>query len=687
MRLARLHRRLVSAMALAALAAYAAGDGVTLPVAATAVALALSFTWLPGAAVGAWIERATRVGVLALFAWMVYGAFVLRQDFMPGVVGMLLFLIGGEALRPLEARNDMRLYSLTFALLIAATAFYPGIGFAAGFVAYVALAVLGMMVGYLRRESERFRGAAQVRVGRGFLWTTAALSLVTLAMSAAVFVLFPRLPRAWNVQGRRGAGGEVAGFSDRVSIGEFGGRIGSNPEVMFRVEFPDGPPADAASIHWRGRSFNLFDGQVWSRTRFTAAADLPPGAYAARWGGPFRRMRVFGGPPGADVLFGPHPVILVRPRSAVRPYRGRSGDVFFSGADNPVYTVVSSANRPTDEQLRRVTDDGPDLREYMQLPALEPRVWRLADSLTAGRTARIDQVRAVERWLRDGFSYTLELPSSASDASIEGFLFHRRAGHCEYFSTAFAVLLRARGIPARNVNGFLGGEWNQNGRYLAVTGNDAHSWVVVWFEGWGWVPFDATPPDRGQVVARGTDGSWLWPARLWMDGVEYRWYKWVMDYNLDRQLGVFRGIGSVFSQGERTVAEPARRAPLRFAGMGVATMVVAALLWLLARRRGRRARLAPESRAYLGLRKTYAKAGWTAGDGDGPLAFAETLARERAPGAEDAGRAVDLYLRARFAEEGDDAARTELAATAARAKSAVRRAGKRRTAAGGSTAG
>ncbi|HSU17810.1 DUF3488 and transglutaminase-like domain-containing protein [Longimicrobium sp.] len=685
MKLARLHRRLVSAMALASLAAYAAGGSVTLSVAAAAAALAISFAWLPGPRAGAWIERATRAGILLLFAWLVYGAFVLRLDFMPGVIAMLLFLIGGEALRPLEAHNDMRLYSLTFALLIAATAYYPGLGFGAGFVAYVALSVLAMMVGHLRRESERFRGGAPVRVGRGFLWTTAALSGVTLAMSASVFVLFPRLPRTWNVQGRRGAGaGEMAGFSDRVSIGEFGGRIASNPEVMFRVEFPDRPPADAGGIHWRGRSFNAFDGNTWSRSAGFFASDMPPMEYARRWGGPFRRMRIFGGPPGADVLFGPQPVLGVAPRSAIHVYRGGANDVFFSGSDNPVYTVTTTAARPTDEELRMATEpDGPMLRPYLQLPALDPRVRRLADSLAAGRTARIDQVRAIEAWLHDTFRYTLDLPSSASDASIEGFLFRRRAGHCEYFSTALAVLLRTRGIPARNVNGFLGGEWNQNGRYLAVTGNHAHSWVEVWFPEWGWVPFDATPPDRGELVARGTEGSWLWPARLWMDGMEYRWYKWVIDYNMERQISVFRGIGSMFSRDDRPATAPGRRAPIRISGRWVLVIAGAGVLVLLLRARGRRRRrLAPESRTYLALRRAYARAGWIGETGDGPLAFARTLAREEAPGADDAARAVDLYLRARFGEQADDTARAELAASAARAKSAVRRAGKRRKPAG-----
>src|SRR4051812_49829573 len=99
---------------------------------------------------------------MALLAWMVYAAGVLGLDFMPGVMAMLLVLLAGEALRPLDARNDMRLYSLSFALLIAATAYYPGPGFALCFVAYVALTVLAMMVGYLRREAERF-GAGDAR--------------------------------------------------------------------------------------------------------------------------------------------------------------------------------------------------------------------------------------------------------------------------------------------------------------------------------------------------------------------------------------------------------------------------------------------------------------------------------------------------------------------------------------------
>lgn len=677
MKTARLHRRLVSGMALAALVAYAAGAGITAAVLVSAGALVVSIAWLPPAAAGAWIERVTRVGVVGLLVWLVYAAGVLAQDFMPGVMAMLLFLLGGEALRPLDARNDMRLYSLSFALLIAATAYYPGPAFALGFVAYVGLAVLAMMVGYLRRETERFR-AGEARVGRGFLWTTAALSLVTLAMSMGMFVVFPRLPRAWNVQGRRGAGGEVAGFSDRVSIAEFGGRIGRNPQVMFRAEFPGGPPANVEEIHWRGRVLESFDGQVWS---FSArSGDLAPEEYSRRWGGPYRRIRIFGGPPFIPLLFGPQPVLAVQPRSAIRTFRARSGDRYFAGSDQPVYLLWTTDARPSDDRLRMGDDStGAPMGGALGLPPLDPRVRRLADSLTAGKARRIDQVRAVEGWLRTQFSYTLDLPSSRAEATLEGFLFRRRAGHCEYFSTAMAVLLRARGIPARNVNGFLGGEWNAGAGYLAVTGDRAHSWVEVWFPEWGWVPFDPTPAGTADLLEREARGSWLWSSRLWMDGVEYRWNRWVLDYDLDRQLGVFRGISAFFSQGaERAVPASTRRRPVQFATRWLLLVLGAGLVLVLARgwRPGRR--LPPASRTYLALRRAYARAGWAEASGDGPLAFAETLARDDAPGAEDAARAVDLYLRARFSDaQGDASVRDELTRRAASARAAVRRTRKR----------
>jgi transglutaminase-like putative cysteine protease len=648
---ALLHRRLTAAMALSALLALMAGAGASPALLLTGAALAAATYRLPPAEWSVWIERGSRLVIVALCAWMLYVAFVLGQDFMPAVMAMLLFLLGAESLRAVDAKNDARLYLLSFALLLAATAYYPGLGFAVSFIAFIILSTLALMVGYLRRQSERF-GMPGVRLGRRMMMTIAAFSAVTLLVSASLFVLFPRLPRQWNVQGRRGGGEVMAGFSDQVRLGQHGGRIVANPEVAFRVEFPDGTPADVQGLYWRGRSFDHFDGEQWTRTRGVVAPILPPMVYGRRWGGPIRRMRIFGGPPEANVLFGAHPLLNVQPRSAIRVFQDYTGDVRFSGTDVPVYTATSAGPRPTERALRTSDKpDGPLTRPYLQLPArLDPRIRRLADSLTAGRTTRIDRVRAIEGYFATGFAYTLELPRTARDATVEGFLFRRREGHCEYYSTAMTVLLRAAGIPARNVTGFLGGEWNSFGDYLAVTGNDAHAWVEVWMGQMGWVPFDPTPPGRADLVAAGTEGGWMWPAALWFDGLEHHWYKWVLDYNLEKQLGLFSRVGDLFSRADPRGAAGSGGAG--GAGRGVAVVialgVLGALLW--SARRWRRVSLTEETRTYLALRRACARAGQ--GGGGGPLDFAERLVRERAPAAATAGELVRIYVRARFGAEG-----------------------------------
>lgn len=677
MRLALLHRRLAAGMALAALAGFTAGAGVSAVTALAGLALVVALARLPPPEAGPWVERAVRAGALLLCARMGYVAFFARGDFMPDVLAMLLFLLVGESLRPLDARNDMRLYALSLALMIAATAYSPGLGFAAAFVAFVALATLALMTGHLRRESERFR--VPVRVGRGFLGATAALSGVAVLCSAALFVVFPRLPRSWNVQGRPGGAAVMAGFGDEVSLGEHGTRISPNPEVAFRVEFPAGAVPDPAELRWRGRSFDRFDGVRWSRTPGQAYVAGSPDRYAERWGGPLRSYRVYGGPAGARVLFGLHPLLRVQPRSAVRVLRDATGDVRFFGSDAPSYDAVSAAPLPPEEALRAAAGDAPTWEaQYLQLPPLSARVHRLADSLAAGRPTRLDRARAVERWLRTEFRYTLDLPRDTEEARLESFLFRRRAGHCEYFSTAMAVLLRAQGIPARNVTGFLGGEWNAFGRYLAVTGNDAHSWVEVWFPGLGWVPFDPTPPG-GRALATEAEDGWSRPAFLWLDGLQHRWYKWVIGYDLDKQVGVFRRVGDWFERaggGRDTAWRGGGRGggpwlPLREALPWAAG--AAALAWLLMRRgKWRRRTLGAESRAYLALRRAYARAGYAEEGAGGPLDFAAGLRARGAPGAEAAARAVDLYVRARFGGEAiGEGGRAEMAGALARARAAL----------------
>ena len=649
MRLALLHRRLATGTALAALLAFAAGAGFGSPtVVLSALALGLALVWRAPPEAGRRLETISQVVVWLLFVWMASALFF-GGDALDRALVLLLFLLVSETLRPLQAPNDMRLYGLSFALLIASTAYRPGLAFGIGFVAYVVLATLALMVGHLRRQAEAFR-IADVPIGRPFFSATAALSGVTVLMSAVVFIAFPRLPRNWSGPRLQSTEAVMVGFGEGVSLEEFGTRIAPNPQVVLRVEFPDGVPANPGALHWRGRSYDRFDGVRWSRTPGLMAV-VPPRVYRDRWGSGGMRQQIFGSPPGVSVLFGLHPILDIRPRSAIRPLVDGTGDFRFFGPDAPVYAVESGAALPSAEALRTAPDEpAPGGRAYLQLPPLDSRVALLADSLTRGLTNQYDRARAIESFFKREFRYTLDLPATRAQTSLEYFLFTRRAGHCEYFSSGMAVLLRSIGIPARNVNGFLGGTWNAGGRYLAVTQNEAHSWVEVWFPEFGWVPFDPTPAGSREetIASEGGVGGAFWPGRFFFDGMQHRWNKWVVDYNLEKQIGVFQQMGELFRRSQPT-PRPGSFGALRGLLPWIA-LIAAMLLLIRLRPRGGRRKVSGEARIYLALRRAYARAGY-ADENATPLAWLEGLRRARAPGHAAAERLVRDYLRARFAGE------------------------------------
>ena len=189
---------------------------------------------------------------------------------------------------------------------------------------------------------------------------------------------------------------------------------------------------------------------------------------------------------------------------------------------------------------------------YLQLPEeITPETIALAHRLTDGLPNNYDKAVAIERWLETNLTYTLELREPGKIEPVHFFLFDRKKGHCEYFSSAFVVLARAAGIPARQVNGFLGGEWNEYQGYVAVRAGDAHSWAEVFFPGKGWVTFDATPSAPGGELGRGGSG---WRAKLarFIDTLRFQWSKWVIEYDLVAQLSLFKDIGRAFKSAAGT---------------------------------------------------------------------------------------------------------------------------------------
>lgn len=162
----------------------------------------------------------------------------------------------------------------------------------------------------------------------------------------------------------------------------------------------------------------------------------------------------------------------------------RDGDVYeikvFLAEDDPVF-------------LRTLTSERVDSR-YLSLENVPERVQQLAQSLVQEQTNGYDKAVALATFLRYGhwdYSLTTYTPPANIDF-VENFLFEERKGYCVHFSTAFVIMARSVGLPARWVKGYSFGEKERDGSYL-VTNNSAHSWAEIWFDDYGWVPFEPTP--------------------------------------------------------------------------------------------------------------------------------------------------------------------------------------------------
>jgi hypothetical protein len=148
------------------------------------------------------------------------------------------------------------------------------------------------------------------------------------------------------------------------------------------------------------------------------------------------------------------------------------------------------------------------LRADLMLPEhRNPRSVALARELRAQAGSDEAFIQSVlNKFRREQYFYTLEPPRLQSDA-VDDFLFTTKRGFCEHFASAFTLLARAAGIPARVVTGYQGGEFNPMGNYLIVRQSDAHAWSEVWLAGKGWVRVDPTAAVAPERIERGRDAA------------------------------------------------------------------------------------------------------------------------------------------------------------------------------------
>lgn len=638
---------------------------------------------------------------IAYFVFFAADYFVFSRSFLPATVHLALFGVVVRMFSLRRERDHVTLAILAFLMVLASAVLTVDSVFLLSFAAFLMMAVGTFVLMEMRRSGHaaniQARHSTDPQEHRHLAFSLArvapALMLMILISGAAVFFLMPRMSAGY--MGGYSLGTDLSsGFSDRVQLGKIGEIQLSNAVVM-HIQI-DGDRVGGSDLHWRGVALADFDGRTWSNPKEQfflrrqpnnsfqvpqSNADLRSYASSNLAREHVIHYRVLMEPIGTNVFF-----LAPWARSVSGDYRlvaaDSSGAVYDFDSQHPIsrYEADSDISAPAPAALRAAGRNypAPVAATYLRLPALDPRVPHLAAQITNSAGNDFDKAAALENHLRTRFGYTLELPRTPVKDPIANFLFERKQGHCEYFASSMAVMLRTLGIPARVVNGFRSDEFNDlTGNYV-VRAKDAHSWVEAYFPGYGWQTFDPTP-----AGASGTPQGWGRLA-LYVDAMASFWRDWVVSYDSSHQyalgqaaVGGTRGLW----EGARTWARNhyasmlkwARRSqdrvehsPGRWALLGAAIAVVFLLLGNL----GRIARLlhekwlrayperSPEQAAamwYARMTRALARRGVDKPAAQTPQEFVKKIEDSRLR--EPVARFTAVYESARFGNSADDVQR------------------------------
>lgn len=470
----------------------------------------------------------------------------LTESVLDALVRLLLFLILYKLATLQTVRDSRTVAFLAFFMLVAASGAAFGVGFLFAFVGFVGLlcwvALLQHFVG--ETAAGTAAGSEAVPHTRYLLGLAGAGGVAVFLVAAGLFFVLPRVGLA-TLPLRARLGQMITGFSERVELGSYGSIL-TDSNVVMRVHLPDEVQPDRyPNLRWRGIVLDTFDGQAWSLRYPRQIRLVRPNSGGFDVGllggsGQFLRQEIFLEPISTEVVFAAPRVLRLTMAASMLAMDDMGAVSVSSPGARLRYTVESEVEGPwvQDAPLRRSVPplDANQLQRYLQLPALAPAIPALARQVAGPSQTPEEIAHRVEEFLRTKFRYTLDIERVSKLDPLQEFLFVRRAGHCEYFAAAMAVMLRTLGVPSRVVNGFQRGEWNPYGQYYIVRYYDAHSWVEAFMPGVGWVTFDPTP--RVMVDTRSSQR----PTLLYLDSLRLQWHRYVVNWTLRDQIRAVQSV-------------------------------------------------------------------------------------------------------------------------------------------------
>jgi transglutaminase-like putative cysteine protease len=585
---------------------------------------------------------ATALTVLVLV--LTYGGLLGRR----AAVSMLVLMLSLKLLETFRIRDARIVASLSLFLCTTQFLFSQGIPMIIYAIACLLSSLIALM--HLHRR-EAYQGLAQIPdTGRG-LFTELGFGLRMLALALPIglvfFLLFPRWGSPlWGIP--EDALDARSGLSDRMTPGSIQSLF-MDDSPAFRATFEGAAPSHS-ELYWRGPVFWDFDGLTWKSTYLNNAlrAESKPDLETARWlyeiqMEPTEQQWIFALDYPALVPNGTHlhmdyQLHARRPITQLREYVMASDPDFI---DSPVLK----------QTLRRLALELPD--EYNPRTRAMMAEWRTQ----AGSDAEIVR-RALALFNQDRFRYTLNPPLLTRD-TVDEFLFDTQAGFCEHYASAFTVMMRMAGIPARVVTGYQGGWYSDIGSYVLVRQSDAHAWSEVWLRGSGWTRIDPTAavaPERVEQSATDLfaqrrhllDFEWLKRARNTFDLIQRSWNNWVVSFGADRQSRLFSAFGwDVLSSAKLVIA--------MIAGVLLVGTVIFLVLPLFLKFHSNRQR-DPVLRAWQKFLRKLSRAGYQGLASMGPMELAEAAGSQLECNRDGIRRIARKYVLCRYSRDAGNPA-------------------------------
>ena len=631
MRLSPYQFNLLAATALIALAAHV--SRLPLWLSATLVLMVPWRVWgrsRSDKAIPAWI-RVPMVFVLVAAIFVHYGNIFGRAPGSALACGLLVLkVLESEKIRDARAAIGFAAFVLMSALL-----FEQGMGFTL-LVCLSIVALLAALNSLQPAPNKAPRPLARE------LTTGALLLAFGLPLAIVAFLFVPRLSSPlWGAPG--GIDDARTGLSDTMSPGSMTDLLVDDSPAL-RVHFDGEVPANSAR-YFRALVLWDFDGTTWTREgwRPQHAIETVETASAET------RYEITLEPTNRPWL-----VALDVPLAAPEHARMTLDRTLYTR--NQIdqlrqYSVSSALNYQLSAAIEPL-----DRQRALRLPeGFNPKTLALALKWRAEGHDDDAVVKSALDLFHASFKYTLSPPLLGRN-SVDDFLFDTKAGFCEHYSSAFVLLMRAAGIPARVVTGYQGGWWNALGNYLLVRQSDAHAWSEVWLDGRGWVRVDPTAAidpirvESGAAAANGEQSwrpaSWLLEIRNRLDVVNRIWTQTIVQFNALRQKNLLTPIG---------ISNAEQRDLLLVLSSVIAIFMILSTLWVL--RTGTRQDGDALDRAWRGFHRRMARRGFADRRDEGPLDYLNRLKPSLADA--DAHRPleelVQRYVELRYAQTDPNA--------------------------------